>query len=397
MIEIPNQELIAISDLKVDGQNPNRMTDRQRKSLVESIQRYGFIVPIITNKDLLIADGEQRWEVAKGLSMAQVPVIRLPVEDVDRRLLRQVLNKLRGEHELLLDAQEFDRIISMGHEDDLKQLLDLSDSQIERYLNEIREPKEETYEIPEIEKITTSIQRGDIYALGKHRLMCGDSTTSDLSCLMHNKQADMLFTDPPYGFEVFGAEKNRKYNTAYLPKYEKWVPQLKEVTKADSVCAIWENWRHIPRLWQILEEQYKIINLVIWFATNRHQAYHQKWFYNHYEPLIVGAKGNYYFDFDYAKAKGTTDVLSHIVDSIHTTNENVVFGTKPVKLHLPLLNIYTKKGDLILDLFGGSGSTLIACEQTNRICYMMEIEPRYCQIIINRWEAYTGKKAIKVD
>jgi len=140
MVEIPQQELISVSDLKVDQQNPNRMTDRQRKSLAESITRYGFIVPIITNKDLLIADGEQRWEVAKGLGMTQVPVIRLLVEDVDRRLLRQVLNKLRGEHELLLDAQEFDRIISMGHEDDLKQLLDLSDTSIKNYLLKIENP-----------------------------------------------------------------------------------------------------------------------------------------------------------------------------------------------------------------------------------------------------------------
>lgn len=137
MISLPRPSLVNVDELKVDGDNPNRMSDRQHASLKSSIERYGFIVPIITNKDLLIADGEQRWVVAKDMGMTEVSVIKLPVEDVDRRLLRQVLNKLRGEHELVADAYEFQRIIEAGQEDDLKHLLDLSDSQLERYLSEI--------------------------------------------------------------------------------------------------------------------------------------------------------------------------------------------------------------------------------------------------------------------
>ena len=126
-IVIPERELVSLADLKVDGNNPNVMTDKQHERLATSIKKYGFIVPIITNKDLLIADGEQRLTVAKSLNMSQVPVIRLSVEDVDRRLLRQVLNKLRGEHEPLLDADEFEKIITLGKEDDLKYLLELDD------------------------------------------------------------------------------------------------------------------------------------------------------------------------------------------------------------------------------------------------------------------------------
>jgi len=136
-VAIPPSELVAISELKVDGNNPNRMTPQQHKALSESITRYGFIVPIITNKDLLIADGEQRLTVAQSLKMTHVPIIRLPVEDVDRRLLRQVLNKLRGEHELLADAYEFDKIIEAGHEQDLKDLLDMTDANLVHYLTQI--------------------------------------------------------------------------------------------------------------------------------------------------------------------------------------------------------------------------------------------------------------------
>lgn len=114
MVEIPQSELVDVDLLRVDGDNPNRMTEKQLDALKSSIRKYGFIVPIITNKDLLIADGEQRLTVAKQLGMKKVSVIRLPVKDVDRRLLRQVLNKLRGEHELMGDALEFERIIKAG-------------------------------------------------------------------------------------------------------------------------------------------------------------------------------------------------------------------------------------------------------------------------------------------
>jgi len=152
-ITIPMPEKVKISDLKVDGSNPNRMTPKQTEALKASMKKWGDIIPIITNKDLLIADGEQRWNAAKELGMSEVSVIRLPVNDVDRRLLRQVLNKLRGEHDLLLDAHEFDKIITAGHEQDLKMLLLMSDDRLEKYrhiLNnetDASDIMEHTYEI----------------------------------------------------------------------------------------------------------------------------------------------------------------------------------------------------------------------------------------------------------
>lgn len=209
-VTLPPMESVPISQLKVDGQNPNKMDRAGLDRLKRSIQQYGFIVPIITNKDLLIADGEQRWIAANELAMKEVSVIRLPVEDVDRRLLRQVLNKLRGEHELLLDAEEFEKILNAGREDDLKFLLDLNDSKLERYLRELHPPRDEDYEIPEIEKIKTDIKRGDILELGKHRLMCGDAANKDADKLLENILIDLFITDPPYG--VSYADKNAFLN-----------------------------------------------------------------------------------------------------------------------------------------------------------------------------------------
>lgn len=132
-IVIPQAENIPVGNLKVDGRNPNVMSPQQLARLKTSVQTFGFIVPIITNKDLLIADGEQRWTAAKELAMEEVPVVRLPVDEVDRRLLRQVLNKLRGEHDRELDAEEFRAIMDLGREDDLKYLLALSEDKLEGY------------------------------------------------------------------------------------------------------------------------------------------------------------------------------------------------------------------------------------------------------------------------
>jgi len=106
-VKVPPAELVDVGSFKVDNENPNRMSPRRLEALKKSIQRYGFVVPIITNKDLIIADGEHRLKAAKALGMKQVSVVRLPVDEVDRRLIRQVMNKLRGEHDLFLDAEEY--------------------------------------------------------------------------------------------------------------------------------------------------------------------------------------------------------------------------------------------------------------------------------------------------
>ena len=135
-IIIPAAETVAINELKTDGQNPNKMSKEQLERLKTSIKKWGFIVPIITNKDLLIADGEQRFTAAKALGMTEVSVIRLPVEDVDRRLLRQVLNKLKGEHQKELDQAEYQRIIEAGKEEDLKYMLMLSDEKLDGVLSQ---------------------------------------------------------------------------------------------------------------------------------------------------------------------------------------------------------------------------------------------------------------------
>ncbi|MDQ1281634.1 MAG: hypothetical protein QG670_2899, partial [Thermoproteota archaeon] len=189
-IQIPQQELVAVEQLRIDGQNPNKLSVKEMDRLMQSIRKWGFLVPIVTNRELLIADGEHKWEAAKRLGMTQVPVVRLDVDEVDRRLLRQVLNKLRGMHDPLEDAYEFKRIIESKGESDLKQLLDLSTKELNHYLDMIHEG----FGLPAKPVEKTDIQRGDIYSYGSNRLMCGDSLNKeDVQKLVGSDKVDMLF------------------------------------------------------------------------------------------------------------------------------------------------------------------------------------------------------------
>jgi hypothetical protein len=122
-IKIPKIEMLSPDELKLDPENPNLMTERQHQALAKSIERFGFVVPVITNEELVIADGEQRWTVSKTLGMREIPVIRLPIKEVDKRLIRQVLNKLRGEHDIMKDAMEFQKLVLSGAKEDLITLL----------------------------------------------------------------------------------------------------------------------------------------------------------------------------------------------------------------------------------------------------------------------------------
>ena len=206
MIEIPKAQEIETGKLKTDGQNPNLMTKKQIEALKKNITEFGFLVPIITNKEYVVADGEQRLTAAKELGMSRVPVIVLQISDVDRRILRQVLNKLKGQHEKEGDIAEFVKIMEAEQIEKMGELLAYGKAEMSQILDMLREVEE--VPVPEVPK-ETKVKRGDIYQLGNHRLMCGDATNSqDIDNLLGNEiglepkiKADMVFTDPPYNVD----------------------------------------------------------------------------------------------------------------------------------------------------------------------------------------------------
>lgn len=364
------------------------MTPEQHERLKASIKKWGFIVPIITNKDLLIADGEQRWTVAKDLGMPNVLVIRLPVEEVDRRLLRQVLNKLRGEHELLLDAEEFEAIIDLGHKDDLKYLLDLSDNKLERYLTELHPPKDEEFEVPPIDQVKTEITTGDIIELGKHKLLCGDATKqADADKLMGLQLADMVFTDPPYNVNLkYGEYDDDKTVEEYLRTIENACNNYNRIMQPNASIYMMSGDKFFVEIWRVFRQVFRFSLTLLWIkdaATLGNSDYQ----YN-YEALLYGWKktGKHKF-------YGTHYELAAELFNRDTGKEKTIHpAQRPPKLVSKYIINSSKPGELVVDFFGGSGSTLIACEQTGRVCYTVELDNRYCEIIAQRWEKYTGQK-----
>ena len=397
-INIPKPEVVPTSNLKVDGKNPNKMKREQLDRLKTSVKKYGFIVPIITNKDLLIADGEQRWIVANELAMPSVLVIRLPVEEVDRRLLRQVLNKLKGEHELLLDAEEFEQIISLGKEDDLKYLLGLTDKDLAKYLTDLHPVEEDSYDAPELESVKTDIQNNTVIQLGNHRLMCGDATNKQqVQELMEYVSPDVLLTDPPYGINV--VSRRKQIGGSKETSFAKTVGFDGIVGANSYVPIVGDDKPFDPK---------HLLNLAV--VTIIFGG-------NYFADKLPSSAGWLVWDKEGGKEWDDTFADCELIWTNRTKHASIyrslwkgmvkegesgkrVHPTqKPLKLLSEIINDHSQPKQKILDLYGGSGSTLIACEQTGRICYMMEIDPRYCEIIAQRWEKYAGqqRKLIKHD
>lgn len=410
-IEIPQQELVPVDQLKSDGQNPNKMKPKQLTALREVIKRFGFIVPIVTNQDLVIADGEQRWMIAKTLEMEKVPVIRLPVEDVDRRLLRQILNKLKGEHELIGDAEEFERIIQAGREEDLKLMIVISDGDIDQYLRALHEDKPENFVIPKIEAVKTDIKYGDVFQLGKHRLMCGDATSlKDVQILLNCQNVDMVFTDPPYGINYIPETKKLKQlghlagdgdyrkNPREFPVMRDSVPVIAQICKPGAPIYVCTGWQEIGLLVDtFMANNCHVYSVLVWDRVMPRFRGHQDFIPVNEFILYGWRQGKKRFINNSLAGEKSPLQLKTIWRFSTLKAQNMTHTTeKPVELPKNAILLSSPKGGIIADLFGGSGSTLIACEQTERICFILEIDPRYCQVILDRWQTYTGKKAIKV-
>ena len=283
------------------------------------------------------------------------------------------------------------------------------EQEIEDLMTEFHvEPEEDDFDVDKaIEAIKEPIcKRGDIWQLGEHRLGCGDSTVEeDVKKLMDGKKADMVFTDPPYGI-LYLAETKRLKNMGYLKSDTKDRAVFKEFLyntlgnlvnslREGGVYYIFMSWQFIG---QIVEKLYELNadghNMLIWDReTPRFTNYPQDHIPNCEFFLYGWKKGQKrYLKMDRGDQKTTIWRFKTLrgKDMEHPTQ-------KPVELPTNAIARSSQRGFIVLDLFGGSGSTLIACEQLNRKCFMMEIDPIYCDVIIKRWETYTNKKAVKIS
>ncbi|HHU82519.1 MAG TPA: site-specific DNA-methyltransferase [Firmicutes bacterium] len=410
---------VKISELRPHPKNPRVHPDSAIEKLERSIKEYGWTNPVLVSADGYVLAGHARLKAAEKAGIKEVPVIYLPLEGAKAEAYLIADNRLQDEtdwdyeklKDLLqdLDTGEFDIELTGFDVDEIEELI----AQFAPEESEVEEddfdPEENIPEIP----VT---QPGDIWILGRHRLLCGDATKpDDVSRLMEGKIADLIVTDPPYNVDYKGANgqtiKNDNMEDAQFKKF--LVDAFKcadNALKPGGVFYIWHadsegyNFRGACR-----DVGWEVRQCLIWnknsFVMGR-QDYHWK-----HEPCLYGWKNGaaHYFiddrtqstviedkglDFKKMKKEELVALLKEIFsDKVSTTviNEDKPMCSaehptmKPLKLLERLIKNSSRQGELVLDTFGGSGSTMMTCEQLNRTCYMMEIDPVYCDVIVQRY------------
>ena len=386
------------SELIAYGNNSRTHSDDQVNQICASITEFGFTNPILIDDDNVIIAGHGRNTAAKQLKLDKVPCIRLSgLTDQQKKAYVIADNQLalNAGWDLDLLKTEIDELIVdefnidlLGFDDEfLNGLLDVQTS----------EPLTDEDDVPDVPEEPIA-KRGDIWVLGNHRLMCGDSTIiDDVEKLMDGNKADLLHTDPPYNVDYSNADRPNAGKTDlgrikndtmdgdsfYDFLYSALITAY-SVLKDDSTAYVWHaSSEHVNFTNALVDSGFKYTQQIIWkkpmlLGRGRYQWSH--------EPCLMGVKGSPYFTDD--RTKTTVWDFGGYDKSI-----NVHPTQKPIFILEEAINNSSKQGSNVLDLFGGSGSTLITCEKTNRKAYLMELDEKYVDVIVNRWEQYTGKKA----
>jgi len=372
-------EVRKISELKEWESNPRTISKEAYEDLKSSIEGLGNFEPLVINTDGTVIAGNQRLRVHKerGDTEVEVSVPERELTDKEIKKIGLISNRHSGEWDMDKLANEFEDVLEELGFDDLMPEVEL-------------EVKEDDYKEPE--DLETTVVLGDVYQLGEHRLMCGDSTKiEDVEKLMNGEKADMVFTDPPYGMNLDTDYSGMK-GWHHGKKYTKIIGDNEDFND-DFINNIFSLFSGVSEKFLFGADYY--VDLLpnfgkdgSWFVWDKRvdeskdrmfgSGFELLWSENkHQRRLLRGMWAGFMGDAEASKR-------------VHPTQ-------KPTKILVEIINEYSKGGDKIIDLFGGSGSTLIACEQTNRKCYMIELDPYYCQVIIDRWERFTGKEAIKLE
>jgi DNA modification methylase len=383
----------TLSDLIFAEYNPRSLKEQQFKQIEDSITRFGIVDPIIvnSNKDRknIIIGGHQRVKVALKMGIDTVPCHYINLTRDKERELNVRLNKNTGDWdwEILAGAFDAEELTEWGFSEDEFDFPEPIPS----------DGLTDDDDIPEVEESIT--KPGDLIILGDHRLLCGDATIStDVEKLMDGQKADMVFTDPPYLMDFTGsvhADGSKSANSKHgaikndsLSRedgdtfiYMIFESIFKHTIGAYYVCFYRLGLDYIFRALERHSNKHRAV--IIWDKGNHTLSNSD--YMSKYEPIIYGwnTEHNFY------GAKGSFDIWN-----IDRTKESNLHPTmKPVELCEKAINDSSLRDGSVLDLFLGSGSTLIACEKTNRKCYGMELDPHYCDVIVKRWEDFTGKKA----
>ena len=389
-------EKVKIGKVKPYNNNPRDISKAAIEKVTLSIKEFGFQQPIVVNKNNIIIAGHTRLEAAKQLKLKEVPVVVAKnLSDNQAKAYRLMDN--RSGQESNWDKKLLELELSLLNDENINlDLTGFDEVELSKLIVDEKTGLTEDDAIPEPKEAICKL--GDIWQLGKHRLLCGDSTKEeDVNKLMDGAKADMVFTDPPYGINYSGGRTQVVEKKTYgkilndnLKGLElgNLIANLFSFTKSESdyyICV--SPLEQKPFLDVIENNKLKLDAVIVWDKKNAGLGYMR---YRRQCEFILYIKGKKFKKGD----KSDFDLWQINRDNA----QKYVHGTqKPVALSSRAILNSSKKEDFILDIFGGSGSTLIACEKINRNCYMMELDTTYCDIIIERWQNYTDKKAIKIN
>lgn len=431
-------QTVNAEDLIASEYNPRKWSPEAIKQLKESIQKFGIVDPILangaSNRMNIVIGGHFRLKVVKELGITDIPVVYVDIPDVEKeKELNLRLNKNLGEWDLDLLAK-FDQSILSDTGFNSEELDSIFKSDTEEKDWDINKALEKAG----VSEVTAKV--GDIYQLGDSRLMVGDSMNPEhFALLMGDEKADMCLTDPPYILDYlnakrhgkptdgFGAKRNRRYiGTDELPSdfTEKWMKNVADHAKPDFSIICYENWKNLRTIWSEMEKYWKVKNMIVWHLPNRNQGFAAKYkFFSKYDIAMVGSSGNVAYNHEneeeplqetyetalfatagkpqwegYEKGKKyqPTDFVESNAADEKSSGQGVIFGIKPIEILIPYIKVLTKRGDLVVEPFSGSGSTLIAAVKLKRRCYIMEKQPIYAEVAMKRWENETGLKRVKI-
>ena len=387
-----NKQLVylPIGDIKPYENNP-RHNESAIEAVAKSIQEFGFKNPIILDKHNVIIAGHTRLKAAEKLGLKEVPcIIADDLTDKQAKAFRLADNKVGelAEWDFVKLSAEIEGLPAFSAEE-----FGFDMREIDAALNKGKEAVEDDYEEPDY--IEPRIKRGEVWQLGNHRLMCGDSCDADdIALLMGGDKADMILTDPPYNVDYEGAtgmkiqndkQKDSDFLTFLLKAFTNMADQLKA---GGVVYCFHADTEGLNFRTAFKGAGLKLSECLVWVKNSLvlgRQDYHWR-----HEPILYGWKEG-------AAHIWLSDRKQSTVLEFDRPTASLEHPTmKPIALCSYLMNNSSAIGEKILDVFGGSGTTLICAEQLDRKCYMMELDEHYANVIIDRWETYTGKNAEKI-
>ena len=358
--------------------------DAQIAQLAGSIKEFGFNNPILIDKDNGIIAGHGRVMAARKLGLTEVPTILLDhLNETQRKAYiladnRIAINSTWDNEMLSLELMDIKDDVSLA-------MLGFSVDELDALLNptQLTDGLTDEDAVPEV-PIEPTTKLGDIYQLGNHRLMCGDSTSIDaVEKLMDGQKADMVFTDPPYGVDYKGINNDSRDGLEDLLRGA--FGNYFAISKSGASIYCFHSDRCADVFHRVFREFFHFSSMIIWAKNSLTLS--QTDYQSQHEPCLYGWMDNGTHSWHSDRKQTSVWKFDKERVSGHTT-------PKPVALVEKAISNSSKSGDIVIDLFGGSGSTLIAAEKIGRHSILMELDPKYCDVIIKRWEDFTGKKAV---